>query len=173
MFMGCTSLTSVTALPATSVSDHCYQYMFYGCTNLYIYTSESAIYKYAWRIPAAGTMQQYSYHYNTFYDCPGDRGSELTILRGSFNTYYVKNEPIAKTFNIATTITNVTADPTNPTKIKQGETVVLTFTAADGYILPDQITVTNATYTWNTDLGVGTLTLSGPSDNINITITGI
>ena len=34
MFRGCTSLTEAPALPATSLADSCYSYMFYGCTSL-------------------------------------------------------------------------------------------------------------------------------------------
>ena len=34
MFSGCTSLTTVPNLPATTLSENCYQYMFNGCTGL-------------------------------------------------------------------------------------------------------------------------------------------
>ena len=34
MFTGCTSLTKAPALPATSLSDRCYSYMFLGCKSL-------------------------------------------------------------------------------------------------------------------------------------------
>ena len=34
MFAGCTSLTSVPELPATTLAERCYSYMFSGCTSL-------------------------------------------------------------------------------------------------------------------------------------------
>ena len=34
MFYGCTSLTQAPALPATTLANRCYQYMFCGCTSL-------------------------------------------------------------------------------------------------------------------------------------------
>ena len=34
MFYGCTSLTTAPELPATTLADSCYGYMFYDCTSL-------------------------------------------------------------------------------------------------------------------------------------------
>ena len=34
MFYGCTSLTTAPELPATTLANYCYSYMFYGCTSL-------------------------------------------------------------------------------------------------------------------------------------------
>lgn len=34
MFNGCTSLTSTPALPATTLAEYCYNYMFANCTSL-------------------------------------------------------------------------------------------------------------------------------------------
>ena len=34
MFQGCTSLLTAPTLPATTLSEYCYQYMFQGCTSL-------------------------------------------------------------------------------------------------------------------------------------------
>ena len=34
LFQGCTSLTKAPALPATTLSDYCYFYLFYGCESL-------------------------------------------------------------------------------------------------------------------------------------------
>ena len=34
MFYGCTSLTTAPELPATTLAEHCYQYMFNGCSSL-------------------------------------------------------------------------------------------------------------------------------------------
>jgi hypothetical protein len=34
MFYDCTSLTIAPELPATTLADNCYQYMFYNCASL-------------------------------------------------------------------------------------------------------------------------------------------
>ena len=34
MFYGCTSLTTAPELPATTLAEYCYNYMFIDCTNL-------------------------------------------------------------------------------------------------------------------------------------------
>ena len=34
MFRNCTSLTTAPELPATTLAESCYSYMFYGCTKL-------------------------------------------------------------------------------------------------------------------------------------------
>jgi hypothetical protein len=34
MFNGCTSLTTAPELPATALTNYCYNYMFYGCSKL-------------------------------------------------------------------------------------------------------------------------------------------
>ena len=57
MFYGCTSLTSAPELPATALANYCYSYMFQGCTNLTT----------APELPAT-TLASRCY-YNMFYDC--------------------------------------------------------------------------------------------------------
>lgn len=74
-------------------------------------------------------------------------------------------------YTITPTLTNVTAASGNATTIATGETKVLTYTAADGYALPDTVTVTGATSVWNKD--AGTLTLSNPTANVTFTIAGV
>ena len=78
---------------------------------------------------------------------------------------------VAKSYTITPTLTNVTAASGNATSIAVGETKTLTFTAADGYALPDTVTVTGATGVWNKD--AGTLTLSNPTANVTFTIAGV
>lgn len=68
-------------------------------------------------------------------------------------------------------MTNVTAASGNATTIATGETKTLTYTAADGYVLPDTVTVSGATGVWNKD--EGTLILSNPTANVNITIMAV
>lgn len=72
---------------------------------------------------------------------------------------------------ITATLTNVTAASDNATTIATGETKTLTYTAADGYTLPDTVAVTGATGIWNKD--TGTLTLSNPTANVTFAITGV
>ena len=73
-------------------------------------------------------------------------------------------------YSITPTLTNVTAASGNATDIAEGETVTLTYTANDGYNLPDTVTVTGATGSWNKSSG--TLTLSNATGNVTFTITG-
>lgn len=77
----------------------------------------------------------------------------------------------ANIFNISTTLTNCTALINNPTIIAQNGTATLGFTASSGNHLPSSITVTGASYTWDDSTGI--LSLSNPTGDISITITGI
>lgn len=74
-------------------------------------------------------------------------------------------------YSITPTLTNVTAASGNATDIAEGETVTLTYTANDGYNLPDTVTVTGATGSWNKSSG--TLTLSNATGNVTFTIAGV
>lgn len=70
-------------------------------------------------------------------------------------------------YSITTTLTYVTADAGNPTEITDEEEKTLTFHAQPGYNLPEEVTVTNATYVWDN----GVLTISEATGNVSITIT--
>lgn len=74
-------------------------------------------------------------------------------------------------YTITPTLTNVTGASGNATSISSGETKMLTFTAEDGYTLPDTVSVTGATGSW--DKASGTLTLSNAIGNITFAITGL
>lgn len=89
-------------------------------------------------------------------------------LTGSVLTY--DGTFVGNTHTITATLTNVIAAIGNATTIAVGETKVLTYTAADGYALPDTVTVTGATGVW--DKNAGTLTLSNPTGNVTFTIDG-
>ncbi len=68
----------------------------------------------------------------------------------------------------STGVTNATASPAIPsTTCTSGFST--TITAADGYNLPSEITVTNADNTWNRSTGA--LTISNVTGNVTITIT--
>lgn len=90
-------------------------------------------------------------------------------LTGSVLTY--DGAFVGNTHTITATLTNVTAASENATTIAVGETKVLTYTAADGYALPDTVMVSGATGVWNKD--AGTLTLSNPTANVTFTIAGV
>ena len=55
MFNGCMFLTTAPALPATTLADRCYYYMFHGCTKIELSTTRTGKYQTAYRIPKSGT----------------------------------------------------------------------------------------------------------------------
>ena len=65
----------------------------------------------------------------------------------------------------STSVTNVTASPAIPSTTCNGFSTTLT--AATGYALPSEITVTNADKTWNSSTGA--LTISNVTGNVTIT----
>lgn len=68
-------------------------------------------------------------------------------------------------------LTNVTCAPQLPQQLAKDGSITLTFTAADGYALPDNVTVTNAKKVW--DKSTGKLTISKPTDNVLITMDAV
>ena len=54
MFDGCTSLIQVPALPATTLANWCYQRMFYGCISLELSSTQTGEYTQEYRIPSSG-----------------------------------------------------------------------------------------------------------------------
>ena len=73
------------------------------------------------------------------------------------------------TYSISINAHNCTV--TGATTIKEGSTATLIATAHEDYILPPDVSVVGAQYTWNTS--TGTLVLSNPTSNVSITITAI
>lgn len=71
---------------------------------------------------------------------------------------------VAKSYAITATVTNGTATGANV--IHTGETVALTIAANSGYNLPDTVTVTGASQTWNKE--TGTLTLTNPTGAVTV-----
>lgn len=69
------------------------------------------------------------------------------------------------TYSITTNVTY--GSYTGATTIEYGGVASVTITADSGYVLPDSITVTGATETWNKD--TGTIYLSSPTKNVVIT----
>lgn len=71
---------------------------------------------------------------------------------------------VAKSYAITATVTNGTATGANV--IHTGETVALTIAANEGHELPDTVTVTGASQTWNKE--TGTLTLTNPTGAVTV-----
>ena len=78
-------------------------------------------------------------------------------------------------YNITATLTNVTSETSFPvayTYTGSAANVTYTFAAASGYRLPDNVTVTGSTYTW--DQATGQLTLTGIiTGAVSITVTAV
>lgn len=119
---------------------------------------------------------------NTGYNLPDNvtvTGAEFTwtkssgtlVLSNPMGNVSVTVAGVAISYTITPTLTNVTAASGNATTIATGETKTLTYTAADGYVLPDTVTVTGATGIWNKDEGM--LILSNPTANVTFTIAGV
>ena len=78
---------------------------------------------------------------------------------------------ILYTYTITTALSHVIADSANPKTIKENASASLIFTAASGYELPETVTVTGCTYTWEPSTGV--LGISNPTSNVAISISAI
>lgn len=78
---------------------------------------------------------------------------------------------LQKTYQIIPSLTHVNAVAGNVSQIKTNETVILKYTAASGYALPDSVSVVGAMGVWNKT--AGTLTLSNPTANVTFTIAGV
>lgn len=87
----------------------------------------------------------------------------------SYNTLLSSTYP--NRYSITTNLTGVTASASNPETIEDGSGALLTFTASDGYSLPDGVEITNVTsYNWNKSTGA--LAISRPTGDVTIEIVG-
>lgn len=87
----------------------------------------------------------------------------------SYNTLLSSTYP--NRYSITTNLTGVTASASNPETIEDGSGALLTFTASDGYNLPNVVTLTNVTsYNWNKSTGA--LSISIPTGDVTIEIVG-
>lgn len=84
---------------------------------------------------------------------------------------YINSVVGISTYLLTVDASNINQNPSNPTKILSFGSVQLKFTAKQGYYLPDDVTVTNATRVW--DELTGTLTISKPTGDVRITISGV
>lgn len=95
---------------------------------------------------------------------------ELTISNPTGPISFSITATEAAGYTITPTLSNVTGG-SNASFIENGGEVILTYTADEGYILPDEVAVTGATGSW--DKEKGQLTLSNPTGNVSFSITGI
>lgn len=72
-------------------------------------------------------------------------------------------------YTINTTLSNCSAS--GATTINGGGSATVTITASSGYVLPDSITVSGASYTW--DKASGQIVLSNPTSVVYITVTAV
>ena len=75
------------------------------------------------------------------------------------------------TYAITTKLTRVTANAGNDTTLTDGSNAILYFTAVEGYLLPDTVTVVGARYQW--DQTTGKLELRDPTGAITVTVVGV
>ena len=87
----------------------------------------------------------------------------------NYNTLLTSTYP--NRYSITTNLTGVTASASNPETIEDGSGALLTFTASDGYNLPNGVTLTNVTsHDWNKSTGA--LSISIPTGDVTIEIVG-
>lgn len=85
---------------------------------------------------------------------------------GDIGTYVVGD---VVQYSITATLTECTAVSGNAVIINEGDTVTLNYVANDGFAFTDTVSVTGASYTW--DSSTGTLVLSNPTADVTITVT--
>lgn len=140
------------------------------CTNISLMPSTGVM---NFTQSTGDTVLVYNFTTNTWSDLPSktiDFGATPISISSAFYTWLEANAHQTKTYNITNTLTNVTANANNVTTIEENSSAILRFTADTGYTLPDSITVTGATYTW--DKTAGTVSINNPTADVNITIVG-
>ena len=98
MFDNCISLTIAPQLPATTLANNCYQYMFYGCTSL---TTAPVL--------SASTLASYCYAY-MFKGCTNLNSITMlatTIYSDSYLSNWVQDVASTGTFVKAATMTSL------------------------------------------------------------------
>ena len=89
-------------------------------------------------------------------------GEEFTVY-----TFDLSGATLQQAYNITTTVTNGTKS--GDTQILSGSTASVTIAANNGYDLPENVTVTGATVSYNATTGV--ISLSNPTGNVTISAT--
>lgn len=100
-----------------------------------------------------------------------DAGNFPLKIAGQTLKFYKRECLDASKVWVEGNLTNVTCTQTLPQQIAKNGSLTLNFTAADDYALPDNVTVTNASKTW--DKSTGTLTISNPTGNVMVTVEAV
>ncbi len=97
--------------------------------------------------------------------------NESVYLRGFYRFY--PSDPSAENtiYTITTILDHVTAKTDNPSTISKRGAAYLYFTADDGYVLPDSITVAGASKSWTPSSGL--VLLTAPTKDITVSVTGV
>ena len=88
MFKNCTSLASLSEIHATNIPTNCCLKMYQGCTGIKISTTQSSLYKTAYRLPASGTGTAGT---GALSDMFGSTGGSFTGTPTINTTYYTSN----------------------------------------------------------------------------------
>ena len=140
------------------------------CTNISLMPSTGVM---NFTQSTGDTVLVYNFKTNTWSDLPSktiDFGTTPISVSSAFYTWLEANAHQTKIYSITNTLTSVTANANNVTTIEENSSAILRFTADTGYTLPDSITMTGATYTW--DKATGAVSISNPTADVNITIVG-
>ena len=89
MFLNCTSLTQAPTLPATTLADHCYNEMFRGCAGLKLSTTLTNEYTQEYRIPSSGNGTTAS---NALSNMFTSTGGTFTGTPSINTTYYLSSD---------------------------------------------------------------------------------
>lgn len=96
-------------------------------------------------------------------------GDDIYLGQSNSVYSYILDKSLVITYNITTTLTNLTSS--GDTTIDSDDTATVTLSANSGYALPSSITVTNAQYTYDSSTGV--ISLSNATDDVTISASGV
>jgi len=97
MFNGCSTLQTPTDLPATTLTESCYENMFGGCSDMVVYLSPQSVYTKEWRIPKEGTGTTAT---NALRFMIVDAAGDLITTPSINTTYYINSQPYDESYAI-------------------------------------------------------------------------
>lgn len=97
-----------------------------------------------------------------------DESTKLLSISNPTGDVSVSVKCSANVFSITNNLTHCTSNSSNPTTLTYGQTATLQYTVESLYKFPDTVTVTNASYTWDSSTGI--LVLSNASGAVTVTI---
>jgi hypothetical protein len=92
MFQGCTSLTTIPELPATTLADYCYTAMFQGCSNIKLSATQTGVYQTPYRIPTSGSGTTGTESLDSMFS---NTGGTFTGTPAINTTYYTSNAVVS------------------------------------------------------------------------------